>query len=65
MTLFYHVWRSGSRPSFRDQGIVQFIVVVPALKLEVAGVRVRPAVRQSSLHAIFYLIRHCFPWVKV
>jgi hypothetical protein len=35
MTIFYHVWRSGSRPSFRDQGIVQFIVLVPALKLEV------------------------------
>jgi hypothetical protein len=53
MTIFYHVWCSGSRPSFRDQGIVQFIRVVPEVKLAVAGFRERLAARQSGLRAIF------------
>jgi hypothetical protein len=60
MTIFYHVWLSGSRPSFRDQGTVQFIVVVPALKLDVAGVRVRLAVGNPAFMRFFILIRHCF-----
>ena len=39
-------------PPFGGKGVVQFIGVMTALELDVAGFRVRPAVGEPSFHAV-------------